>query len=201
MTVTTKKIVKQFPILKEEDLINGDVSLKQESLNEFNDTEKTFWYFARFCENPSERSFDFQMAYKSIDKSFIPFFLECIHSFFSNDTYLLDKDSFSFIDKTERLFNQSDFASFLMKFHDFHGKNFSRASLSVYYKRGSLPEADIIINGVAYWYESTCQSYLDFISHDECKFCHSKNYRLLRELDNHNAVSIKCLSCGADYSL
>lgn len=202
MTTTTKKIVKEFPMLKAETLSNGDVSLKQESLNKFNDTERTFWKFAKFCEDPTNSHFDFQEAVQYIDKSFIPFFLECVHSFFSFDTYLLDNNSFQFIDKSERLLNQSDFSKFLLKYKNFHGINFNRQTISVYYNRGALPNADFVLNDIPYWYESSCQKYLNFISHDACYHCGSKNYRVLHSLDkSDDDIFIKCLNCDAYYSL
>lgn len=105
--------------------------------------------------NRPEYSFDLsQLSY--LEKDYLVMALKAIHLFYAEDSYTLNGTKMIFIDKDNPLLNQAAFVSLLQDY----GVNFDDRKLNVYYKRGSLPNADLQIQGKPYWYKSTA---LEFI--------------------------------------
>ncbi|MDQ1005372.1 hypothetical protein QFZ28_005950 [Neobacillus niacini] len=68
--------------------------------------------------------------------------------FFREDTYLIQKPTFSIPRETlADYFNQKQFADFISE----HGLNYDKRKLNVYYSRGKLPKADVELAGIPYW--------------------------------------------------
>jgi len=171
MKKTTEKVIEMFPALEKHIPDYDSVLLEQQTLNQFNDVEQVFLKLIWFFENPNEYNFNLFDLYRSLDDDWLSFALECIVSFFENDTYLLKDAHFSIIKEGNDYMNQTRFADFLNEHKSLHGKNFSRAMLNTYLKRGAIPEPDLIIGNTKYWEKDTCQDYLEEIIYDEGEIC------------------------------
>lgn len=170
MKYSTRKILEFFPMLKDKIPNHDSILLEEQTLNELNETEQVFLKMIWFFESPSKNNFNLYDLLKYIDKDWLSFALECIVSFFENDTYLLKDAHFSIIKEGNDYMNQTRFADFLNEHKSLHGKNFSRAMLNTYLKRGVIPEPDLIIGNTKYWEKDTCRDYLDKIMLEKGQF-------------------------------
>lgn len=164
MRKTTSKVVEMFPALEKHIPDYDSVLLEQQTLNQFNDVEQVFLKLIWFFENPNEYNFNLFDLYRSLDDDWLSFALECIVSFFENDTYLLKETQFSLVKESNDYLNQTRFADFLNEHKSLHGKNFSRAMLNSYLNRGIIPEPDLELAGTKYWLKETCEEYLSSLS-------------------------------------
>lgn len=169
MKKASKKIINYFPYLEKYIPNSESVLLEQQTLDKLNDTEQIFLKLIWFFEMPDENNFNLYDLLKHIDQSWLSFALECIFIYFSEDTYLMSEKTFSVITEDKIYFNQTDFANFLNDNKEKHGKNFSRAMLNTYLKRGVVPIPDINIANNKYWLKETCEKYLKEISIDKTK--------------------------------
>lgn len=154
MKSATKRIIESFPVLKkhlltEELPTNGDSKLNQ--------VEQVFLQLARFFENPNKEAFNLAVFYKDLDNEWLEFGLELIHRYFTDGTYLIKNPTHSIITDGDYYMNQTRFADYLKE----NGLNFDRAKLSMYIKRGIVPQADITISGTKYWERLTCENFLE----------------------------------------
>lgn len=91
---------------------------------------------------------------KELDEEYLEIALGAINEALLNQSYrpsvkvLFQKENDPFL-------NQASFAAYLTG----KGLQFSPAKVATYYKRGVLPEADLMLEGKAYWYQSTIEKY------------------------------------------
>lgn len=157
MKKATKHVLKTFPFLKEhiKKERKGD-----EVLGTLTDEEKVAMKMIWFFEAPDRERFDIHELYGYLSDGQLASALEAINIFFLEDTYLLKEANFNVIRDDEEFLNKTSFATFLTE----NGVSFSRAKLTMYDKRGVLPEADVVIAGIKYWKKTSCEKYLKTIN-------------------------------------
>lgn len=148
MKKASLKVTEQMPFLKEH--YDGNSTRKLEK------GEKVFLDLFRFFESPENTGFDLQQIYNHLDNDWLEFALECIHTYFLEDTYLVTNPSHALITDGDFYLGQTRFAEFLNE----RGVSFDRAKMSKYISRGKIPEPDLIISGVKYWERTTCEDFL-----------------------------------------
>ncbi|MBT2695913.1 hypothetical protein J7E79_00425 [Bacillus sp. ISL-40] len=88
-----------------------------------------------FFEAPEYESFNIGLLYHHLENEWLEFALELMTQFFQEDTYLIQKPTFSILRETpDHYFNQKQFADFL----SVHGLHYDKRKLNVYYSRGIL---------------------------------------------------------------
>lgn len=162
----TKKIVEYFPCLKNSIPNSESVILEQRTLDKLNDTEQVFLKMIWFFEQPHENNFNLYDLLEYVDGDWLSFALECIFVYFSEDTYLIKRPTFSVVTEDKVYLNQNGFTNFLNVHKDKHNKNFSRPMLNTYLKRGLIPKPDLTVADTKYWLKETCEEYLYSISVD-----------------------------------
>lgn len=155
-TTASKKIIESFPILEEHVPSNESVILSDQILSKLNEVEQVFLRLIWFFENPEKENFNIEVLYKHLDNEWLEFALECIHTFFLQDTYLIKQPNHSIITDGDCYLTQSRFADYLSE----NGLKYDRSKLNMYVKRGIAPKADVIIGATNFWHVKTCEAFL-----------------------------------------
>lgn len=155
--IATDKIIEKFPLVEKELIARDEESSTEHTSSELTEVEQVFLDLALFFENPKEENFNLACLYKHLDNDWLEFALEAIHTFFHKDTFLIQDPTHSIITDGDFYLNQARFAEFLTE----NGLNYDNAKLSMYIKRGIVPEADITISGTKYWERSTSEKFLE----------------------------------------
>lgn len=164
MKKATKKVIDYFPFLEKHIPDSESVILEEQTLEKFSEVEQVFLKLVWFFEQPEKNNFNLYDIYSSLDGDWLSYALECIFFYFSEDTFLMNEPNFSLITDETELYNQSDFANYLLDHVDKHNIKFSRQMISTYSKRGTLPDPDLVIGRKKYWKKDTCEAYLEHIS-------------------------------------
>jgi hypothetical protein len=164
---STKRIIEKFPKFKGKLKAYENILSVEEAMQGLTDVEAVFLRLAWFFEAPEHESFNIGLLYQHLDNEWLEFSLELMTHFFREDTYLIQKPTFSILRETpDHYFNQKQFADFLTE----NGLNYDKRKLNVYYSRGKLPKADVELAGTAYWSKSTVE-----------EFCEQEKERLKKE--------------------
>jgi hypothetical protein len=156
MKHTTKKIQDVFPDLEQRLLGKEDVN--EEALNAMNPVKRTFLQLGWFFEHPGEGHFNLALMYQHLDGDWLEFALELITRYFRDETYLIQKPSYSLIKDGSDYLNLTEFARYLTD----HGVSYDRQKLNLYYERGKVPKADLFLgSGTKYWHLSTVQAFCE----------------------------------------
>ena len=150
MKKTTKKVLDQFPVLRNKLQAQND----EKALSSLLPNEKTFLQLIWFFEDPSSK-FDLSLLYLTLEGDWLEFALECISTYFQEDTYLIPNSKMTIIKEGDEYLNQAKFADYLSD----QGLEYSREKLHVYYKRGVLPNPDVYMTDIPYWKMSTVEAY------------------------------------------
>lgn len=156
MKKATEQIIKTFPALEEK--INADCEkniLSDESFKKMDEIQKTFFQLACFFEYPNKINFDLGCLYKHLDNDWLEFALELITAYFRDDTYLIQKPSYSLIKDGSDFLSLAQFADELNK----RGLRYDRQKLNLYFNRGKVPQPDLVVGGVKYWSKKTVHLY------------------------------------------
>ncbi|MCQ6281693.1 hypothetical protein [Bacillus sp. EB600] len=158
MKSSTKRIVETFPKFKGRLKAYENIDLVKEALKGLTEVEATFLKLAWFFEAPEYESFNIRWLYEYLDDEWLEFALELMVQFFREDTYLIQKPTFSILrEPNDNYFNQKQFADFLSE----NGLHYDKRKLNVYYSRGKLPKADIELAGTPYWSKLTVEDYCE----------------------------------------
>jgi hypothetical protein len=156
MKHTTKKILEVFSDLEQRLL--GNESVNDEDLSLMNPVKRTFLQLGWFFEHPGEGHFDLALLYQHLDNDWLEFALELITRYFREETYLIQKPSYSLIKDGSDYLNQTEFARYLTD----QGVPYDRQKLNLYYERGKVPKADLFLgSGKKYWHLSTVQAFYE----------------------------------------
>jgi hypothetical protein len=167
MKASTKRIIEKFPKFKGKLKAYENILSVEEALQGLTDVEAVFLRLAWFFEAPEHESFNIGLLYHRLDNEWLEFALELMTLFFREDTFLIQKPTFSILrEMPDHYFNQKKFADFLSE----HGLNYDKRKLNVYYSRGKLPKADVELAGTPYWSKSTVK-----------EFCEQEKERLKRD--------------------
>ncbi|MBT2758004.1 hypothetical protein J7E71_19215 [Mesobacillus foraminis] len=128
-----------------------------EALQELDEFEATFLRLARFFETPGKESFDLGFLYRHLDNDWLEFALELITDFFREETYLIQKPTYSLIKDGSDYYSLTQFAEELSK----RGLRYDRQKLNLYFERGKVPQPDLVVGGVKYWSKKTVRIYGD----------------------------------------
>jgi hypothetical protein len=154
MKRTTRRIVEKLPNLEDKIVAHESVLLAEEALQSLDKVDQTFLKLAWFFENPEEANFNLTCLYQNLDDDWLEWALELITLYFSEDTYLIKKPSYSIIRDGSEYVNQSHFADYLNE----NGLTYTRQKINNYLVRGKIPEADVEIDGTKYWKLSTVKA-------------------------------------------
>ncbi|KON83487.1 hypothetical protein AF332_27395 [Sporosarcina globispora] len=157
MKKATQRIIEKFPMFKEKLNDYENIFLSEEALQELDEIQKTFLGLACFFEEPEKISFDLGYLYRSLDNDWLEFALELMTEYFREDTYLIQKPSYSLIKDGSDYFSLTQFAEELSN----RGLRYDRQKLNLYFERGKVPQPDLVIGGVKYWSKKTVQLYGD----------------------------------------
>jgi hypothetical protein len=158
MKKTTGRIVESFPDLKDKLNAYENILLIEEAMKGLDDIRATFLKLAWFFENPEHENFNIGYLYRYLDNDWLEFALELITEYFREDTYLIQKPSYSLIKDGSDYLSLSQFADYLSE----QGLRYDRQKLNLYYDRGKVPEPDLVIGGIKYWSIKTVQSFGEF---------------------------------------
>lgn len=123
-----------------------------------NHVEATFLKLAWFFEEPEHENFNIGLLYHHLDGEWLELALELVTQFFKEDTFLIQQPTFSIIrEGKDHFYNQKQFADFLSE----SGLNYDKRKLNVYYNRGKLPKADVLLTGKPYWNRSTVEDFCE----------------------------------------
>lgn len=156
MKKTTRSILDTFPMLEPYLLKEASSPFSAEDIVKLNDIEQTFLKLAWYFEAPSEHDFNLRDIYETLSDDWLAFALEKIMLFFRDDTYLLKEDKVSIVTDGDAYYNQTQFANYLND----NGEKFDRAKMSMYVKRGVIPEASLTVSGTKYWRVEVCEAFL-----------------------------------------
>ncbi|MEY2193682.1 hypothetical protein AB7942_13225 [Neobacillus sp. BF23-41] len=135
MKRSTKRIIETFPKFKSKLKAYENILLVEEATKGLTDVEAVFLKLAWFFEAPEQESFNIGLLYHHLENEWLEFALELMTQFFREDTYLIQKPTFSILrETTDHYFNQKQFADFLSE----HGVNYDKRKLNVYYSRGKI---------------------------------------------------------------
>ncbi|MBT2728826.1 hypothetical protein J7E63_18070 [Bacillus sp. ISL-75] len=158
MKRSTKRIIEKFPNFKGKLKAYENILTVEEAMQGLTEVEAVFLRLAWFFEAPEYESFNIGLLYHHLDNEWLEFALELMTQFFQEDTYLIQKPTFSILRETpDHYFNQKQFADFLSE----HGLNYDKRKLNVYYSRGKLPKADVELAGTPYWSKSTVEMFCE----------------------------------------
>jgi hypothetical protein len=90
---TTKRILEKFPKLEGKIVANESCLLAEEALKSY----RTFLKLAWFFEDPNKADFHLSSLYQHLDNGWLEWALELITLYFREDTYLIQKPSYSII--------------------------------------------------------------------------------------------------------
>jgi hypothetical protein len=156
MKHATKKIFEVFPDLEERLL--GKENESEEVLKRMDTVKRTFLQLGLFFENPKKGDFDLALLYQHLDDEWLELALELITRYFREETYLIQKSSYSIIKDGSDYFNLTEFARYLTD----QGVPYDRQKLNLYYERGKVPKADLFLgSGTKYWHLSTVQAFCE----------------------------------------
>lgn len=155
MKKTTQRIIEKFPLLEEKLNDYRNTFLSEEALQELDEIEATFLRLARFFETPGKESFDLGYLYRHLDNDWLEFALELITDYFREDTYLIQKPSYSLIKDGSDFYSLTQFAEELSN----RGLRYDRHKLNLYFERGKVPQPDLVVGGVRYWSKKTVELY------------------------------------------
>ncbi|OOE14034.1 hypothetical protein [Fictibacillus arsenicus] len=156
MKHTTKKILEVFPDLEQHLL--GKKNMNEEVLSAMDPVKRTFLQLGSFFENPKQEHFDLALLYQHLDGDWLELALELITRYFREETYLIQKPSYSLIKDGSDYLNQTEFARYLTD----QGVPYDRQKLNLYYERGKVPKADLFLgSGKKYWHLSTVQAFCE----------------------------------------
>ncbi len=150
---STQMIFELFPPVKKMFEVNADRKTLEKELTT---TELCFWELANFTSEPQLEGFDLQKVYLHLDADHISIFLDVLHTFLSKDTYLNKKLPVQLIRDEDQLLNQTGFAKEISAYD----KSYTLSKVNTYYKRGNLPEPELIIKERPYWKTSTVQKFI-----------------------------------------
>ncbi|MDR7074166.1 hypothetical protein [Fictibacillus barbaricus] len=152
MKHTSKKILEVFPDIEE--CLLGKVKGNKE----VNPVKRTFLQLGTFFENPKQEHFDLAHLYPYLDDDWLELALELITLYFWEETYLIQKPSYSLIKDGSEYLNQTEFARYLTD----QGVPYDRQKLNLYYERGKVPEANLLLgSGKKYWHLSSVQAFYE----------------------------------------
>jgi hypothetical protein len=156
MKLTTKMVLEVFPDLEERLL--GEENYSEEVLNKMDPVKRTFLQLGCFFEHPGEGHFDLALLYQHLDDEWLELALELITRYFQEATYLIQKPSYSLIKDGSDYLNQTEFARYLTD----QGVSYDRQKLNLYYERGKVPKADLLLGGgKKYWHLSSVQAFCE----------------------------------------
>jgi hypothetical protein len=156
MKHSTKKILEVFPDI--EQYLLGKENVNDKVLNSMDSVKRTFLQLGWFFEHPGEGHFDLALLYQHLDNEWLELALELITRYFREETYLIQKPSYSLIKEGSDYLNQTEFARYLTD----HGVSYDRQKLNLYYERGKVPKADLLLgSGKKYWHLSSVQAFCD----------------------------------------
>ncbi|QWC25155.1 hypothetical protein KJK41_22060 (plasmid) [Bacillus haikouensis] len=155
MKKTTGRIVETFPQFKGKLKAYENPMLVEEAQKGLNEIQATFLQLAWFFEDPENEAFDMGLLYRHLDNDWLEWALELITEYFRNDTYLIQKPTYSLIREGSDYKNMSQFADYLSE----QGLRYDRQKLNLYFKRGKVPQPDLVVGGIKYWSKETVQSY------------------------------------------
>ncbi|WP_121614131.1 hypothetical protein [Mesobacillus foraminis] len=155
MKRTTLRIVEKFPHLERIIALKENGMLDKKHFQSLPLVDQTFLRLACFFENPETENFNLTLLYKGLDNDWLEWALELIALYFREDTYLIQNPSISIIREGSEYYNQSHFAEYL----NACGLNYTRQKVKNYYSRGKIPNADLVIDGTAYWSQSTVEKF------------------------------------------
>ncbi|WP_121614220.1 hypothetical protein [Mesobacillus foraminis] len=138
MKKTTQRIIEKFPMLEE---LLSDYDNSGGALGEFDEIEAAFLGLARFFESPGKESFDLGTLYRHLDNDWLEFALELITDYFREETYLIQKPSYSIIKDGSDFYSLTQFAEELSK----RGLRYDRQKLNLYFERGKVPQPDLVV--------------------------------------------------------
>lgn len=150
---STQMIFELFPPVNKMFEINADHETVEKELST---TEFCFWKLANFTSEPQLNGFDLQEVYYHLDAEHVAVFLDVVQTFFSKDIYLNKKLPVQFIRDEDELLNQTGFAKEISAYDE----SYTLPKLNTYYKRGNLPEPDLIIKERPYWKSSTVAKFV-----------------------------------------
>ncbi|MGM0867468.1 MAG: hypothetical protein ACQEWF_22665 [Bacillota bacterium] len=155
MKRTTRRVVKTFP--KFEDQLKAYESdvLADDALEGLDDVQATFLQLAWFFEDPEHEHFDLSLLYRHLDNDWLEFALELVTEYFREDTYLIQNPSYSLIKEGSDFLSMSQFAHYLRE----QGLRYDRHKLHLYYGRGKVPQADLVVGGIRYWSKKTVERF------------------------------------------
>jgi hypothetical protein len=155
MKYATKKIIEVFPDLEP---LLGKEKEREEILSTLQPLNRTFLQLGMFFENPKEEHFNLALLYQHLDNDWLELALELITLYFREETYLIQKPSYSLIKDGSDYFNLTEFARYLTD----HGVPYDRQKVNLYYERGKVPKADLFLgSGTKYWHLSTVQAFCE----------------------------------------
>jgi protein involved in sex pheromone biosynthesis len=155
MKKATRRIIEKFPKFEARLNNHENISLDESVLKELDQVQGTFLKLAWFFEAPKKESFDLGSLYRHLDNDWLEFALELITEYFREDTYLIQKPSYSLIKDGSDYLSLSQFAEELRK----RGLRYDRQKLNLYFERGKVPQPELVIGGVKYWSKKTVQLY------------------------------------------
>jgi hypothetical protein len=107
---------------------------------------------------PEQEHFNIGWFYQHLDNDLLEFALELMTQFFREDTYLIQKPTFSLIrEGSKDYYNQKQFADFLSE----NGLNYDKCKLNVYYHRGKILEPDVELAGTPYWRKTSVETFCE----------------------------------------
>ena len=113
MKKSTQRIVEQFPELQEHVIAHESILKGDGVLSSLSPVQRIFLQLACFFEHPEKVNFDLSSLYKELDNDWLEWALELITQFFREDTFLIQKPSYTLIKDGSVYLNQSQLAHFL----------------------------------------------------------------------------------------
>lgn len=133
----------------------GDMTFKE---------KEVFQKLIKFMEDPKNNKFEINELYNSLANDDLTFALKMINQFFSQETYLISKNSTLFLDglesdtpySTSELYNISNAVKLLNE----SGLNFYKQKITTYLERGKFPQPDLIVSNKKFWSTDTLKKYI-----------------------------------------
>ncbi|MFS0783339.1 hypothetical protein [Bacillus sp. 1P06AnD] len=123
--------------------------------------ESVFFQMVMFFNNPDSFQFSINILYSNLKNEELFFALKCLIEYFQKDTSLLNEIEQSIYDNellSEKLLNQKLFSEYVESALNI---KFSSSMVRVYWLRGKVPTADLIIDGTPYWKEKTVLKFIE----------------------------------------
>src|SRR3954451_19114055 len=97
MKKATQRIIEKFPMLEDKMVARENIELAADSLKSLDPVQRIFLKLACFFENPDHESFNLNTLYQHLEDDWLEWALELITLYFREDTYLIQKPSFSLV--------------------------------------------------------------------------------------------------------